>query len=222
MKFKRLLVENKRCTLTGFVSNSELDLFGLSTFHSLKGNDREVKDLDIVEIFNHDTNRWLKFGRTINGIYKSGSGQYGNFGKLDFAIFELKESFERRIPDRLNRLNLSNLFQFNDLSQIIGYRVKAYSEESRIWIYGYIDEMHFKDVRSRRLYDIKIKLDPGFMTFPGDSGMLWLDDFGDALGMHTDGKAYSNGDAFSFATILSRILEPNNYLIYQENDRVTT
>ncbi len=217
MRFQRLLVEGKIGTLTCFVSNSRNDFFGLSAFHVLRGNDNRVDDEDIIKILNH-TGRWVNFGKTKYGQYNSGQGQYGNFGKLDYGIFELHPGFKRRISNRLSPLMTSNLFQFNNLKQIIGTRVKAYSEVNQNWIYGEIVDIHHK-FNNRKLFDVLIKMDAGTRTFDGDSGMLWKDEFGDALFMHTN-RHNINEFHYSYSTIISRITTPNNLSLLQVNDEL--
>ncbi|MEL6944308.1 MAG: hypothetical protein AAFO82_16730, partial [Bacteroidota bacterium] len=154
MMFKRLLIEGKIGTLTAFVSNHKNDLYGLSAFHVLRGNDNSVDDEDIIQIQN-TTGRWIKFGKTKYGCYDTGSGQYGSFGKLDYAIFELHPAFKRRVISKIRELPISDLFQFDNIKKTIGTRVFAFSEENRDWISGTIVDIHHK-VNSRKLFDAKI------------------------------------------------------------------
>jgi hypothetical protein len=217
MRFQRLLVEDNIGTLTCFVSNSNNDFYGLSAFHVLRGNDNRVDDEDLIKILN-DTGRWINFGKTKFGQYDTGKGQYGNFGKLDYAIFELNPSFKRRITNRLSPLMTSNLFNFNNIEHIIGTRVKAYSEENKTWIYGVIVDIHHK-FNNLKLFDVLIQIDPGASTYKGDSGMLWRDEFGDALFMHTN-RNKIKGINYSYSTIISRITLPNNLMLLQVEEEL--
>ncbi|PHR94010.1 MAG: hypothetical protein COA80_12915 [Leeuwenhoekiella sp.] len=217
MRFQRLLIEGKLGTLTCFVSNSRNDFFGLSAFHVLRGNDNRVDDEEIIKILNH-TGRWVNFGKTKYGEYNTGQGQYGNFGKLDYGIFELHPSFKRRISNRLTPLMTSSLFQFDNLEHILGTRVQAYSEENQNWIYGEIVDIHHK-FNSTKLFDVLIRMDLGTRTYEGDSGMLWRDEYGDALFMHTNRHNVS-GFHYSYGTIISRIITPNNLTLIQVNEKL--
>lgn len=212
MRFNRLLIDNKIGTLTAFVSNYENDLFGLSAFHVLRGRNNSIDDEEIIQIRN-TTGRWIKFGRTKHGQYDTGSGQYGNFGKLDYAIFKLQPVFKKRIENKLKAMPMSELFQFNNIKQIIGTKVQAFSEENQDWISGTISDIHH-ETSTGKLFDVKIEINNGITTINGDSGMLWKDEYGHALFMHTDGGV-TNRIGYSYCTIISRIIVPNNYNLMQ-------
>jgi hypothetical protein len=216
MKFNRLLIEGNIGTLTSFVSDQN-DFYGLSAFHVLRGNDGNIDDEDIIKIQN-TTGRWINFGKTKYGRYESGNGQYGNFGKLDYAIFELHPTFKRRISNNIIELPISNLFQFTNLNRMIGSKVQAYSEENQKWISGIIKDIHHR-INPQKLFDVIIQIENGIRTFKGDSGMLWKDEFGHALFMHTNG-GQRNEIGFSYCTIISRITNKNNLRLVQINNEL--
>ena len=212
MNFKKLLVGSKTGNLTCFIATSPEKFYGLSAFHVLRGSDNSVSDEEIVKIRNSQTSRWVQFGRTHDGRYYRGSAQYGDFGKLDYATFELMASFKPRIFNNIKKINLSEFLFFSDFNHIIGKKVFGYSVENNSWVSGEIKKIHHK-VNDFKLFDVVIELDNSKFLYVGDSGMLWKDEKGNALFMHTDGiDSISN---ISFCTFINRITNQYHADIYE-------
>jgi hypothetical protein len=209
VNFNRILVGSNVGALTGFVRFPDNTLCGLSAFHVLSGSDRKIDPYDdIVEIRNTSSNRWLKFGYTVEGTFYKGKGADDDFGLLDFAYFEIYNSFIIRVRENLREIKLSEYLNLKPCSEMTGLKVFGYSAVDDKVVNGTIENIHFSSQANR--YDVVIELENSF-TQEGDSGMLWKDESGDALFMHLRGNS-SNSATKSYASFMSRILKTEQSL----------
>lgn len=220
MNFEKLCVSSNTVgALTGFVSFPDNSIVGLSAFHVLSGKDRTINPSDdIVQVFDHQINDWRPFGRTIKGTYSAGNGLLHDFGLLDFGYFELSMSDRNLIQTHRKPIHLSRYFFSGSYAPPVGLRVNAYSIMGECVIYGHITHVYFQGIRDK--YDVVIEFDENSFTYQGDSGILWKDEFGDALCMHLRGNSTSNSTQ-SFSSFMNRILTNGNSLFEYSDEQAT-
>lgn len=213
MNYKRICVGSKVGALSGFVSNDNGMYLGLSAFHVLSGSNREIDPFDDkVEVFNVETRRWLQLGTTIDGRYYKGDGSFNNFGILDYAYFEMFNSFYDRIKNNLIEEVLSHHLSSPNKLSLRNLPVFGYSVIDEKEILGRIANVFYQGNNNR--FDLEIDVLEGH-THEGDSGILWKDEYGKPLSMHIRGNL-ANYSTKSYCTFFDRIIKERTFYIYDE------
>ncbi|MHB1277929.1 MAG: hypothetical protein ACYC1Q_05985 [Bacteroidia bacterium] len=211
MNFTRICVGSKIGALTGFVSDDTGSWLGLSAFHVLSGSNRIIDPFDDkVEVFNRETGKWLQLGTTVDGRYYQGDGTDANFGILDFAFFQIFNSFKDRIKFNLTAIALSQYLADSNKADLANKHVFGYSVIDQMEVVGRIRKIYYIGQNNR--FDVEIDMTNG-RTNEGDSGMLWRDEYGHPLFMHIRGNS-TNDSTKSYGTFLDRIVRDRTFYGY--------
>ncbi len=212
MNFFRLNVDNKVGCLTCFAQSSENSVLGLSAFHVLTGVNSLI-DNDVVKTKNEKTYKWIKFGVAYDGRCWNGTGQHGDYGKLDYAIFKLYPFFLIKIKDNLKSISLSPLLDLSNPNNIEGQEVYGFSSTNKCFIRGKVSSVYHQ-VNQEIKFDTAIEVLDGMFVNEGDSGMLWRDKNGCALFMHTHSNKNNYGE-LSYGSFISRIPYTAKFLLFE-------
>lgn len=215
MEYQRISVDDLSGAITCFAIRGRGELLGMSAFHVLSGEDKQIDKVlytDVVELQNNELGEWVSFGHTIEGEYFEGNRMDGDFGLMDYALFHLEKPFIDRIDKFKKPLNISKFLFEKNPSFLKGVEVFGYSVMYKKNVTGFIDRTHFSGIKHN--YDIVIKLSGMDVLSEGDSGMLWRDEKGEALAMHIGGNDKYRASN-SYSTLMDRIVERSNINLYQ-------
>lgn len=201
MRFRRIEVGGCVGAITGFVERNNI-FYGLSAYHVLSGNDRQINPYeDIAYYYDSSNKNWKMFGHTYSGIFCQGNNESGY---LDYALIDIIPNIRDNIRVDLIR---NNVITYNNI--LIGMPVKSYSVINEGDIFGIISGKNVKG------FDLSISLNG--TTHRGDSGLLWKDNYGNAISMHLRGNRADYAD-ISYGSLLSRILNENDtFYTFAEN-----
>lgn len=202
-------------TLTCFVKIID-EFFALSCAHVIWGQDKDPMSLDPIEIYDKKTDLWKSLGNSITGLRDKGLGYAPDFGYIDAGLASI--TIERLQKSLHNRAKLQQVLSppegYAEISEIQNLAVHAHSIVSGKLIEAVITGVYFFHSSGFR-FDLTIEThDRSPITFPGDSGLLWLDEQERAVAMHVMGeRAETNqGSRISFSTFIFRILKRFNAL----------
>ena len=117
----------------------------------------------------------------------------------------LTQEFSAYLEGRLRILEVHPAIIEGNFQTLLGMRVFSYSVMYKKVISGTIAEI-FSRSGIGTLYDLIIDSDDNeIITTYGDSGILWYDFKGYAIGMHTNGNA--DESTTSYSTMISRIID---------------
>lgn len=173
-------------------------IFGVTCAHCMVGSDQDDLSAVPMAMYNSARRRYERIGESSYSILAAGSGIPSDFGFLDAGLFTLSPQQAKRvlpIPRVLKRAELT-----------MGMQVRGTTGHGDL--VGSLDltETEYGGV----LVDALIRIDgPG--TYGGDSGMMWTNDKGEAVGVHAMGSelrpnAGSRYSAAMFATRVGRYL----------------
>lgn len=204
MAIRRILVEDKIGALTFFATINHA-LFGLTAGHVLTGDDNHVDRDEGVFMFEDINGNWLSAGQSVSSQF-SRDGRFipDDFGTLDVGLFSLINEFKVYIADKLKKLLVHPAIINKDFQSLLGLRVFSYSVMYKKTISATISEI-FSHSDVGNPYDLIIDSDDNeLITTQGDSGILWYDVHGFAVGMHTNGNAVESNT--SYATLINRVI----------------
>ena len=195
--------------LTSYAVDIDGVLYGLSVAHVLLGENNDADPYDIIKIKNTETKRWINAGVLIKAIYSNGLDKISDFGTIDAGIFELNNSFKKKILNKLKPLLFSNYLKANP-NDMAGKILYSYSPMQKKKIRGEIKNVCYRTSdQYPRKFDLKIEsLDARSLTIKGDSGIIWKDRKGKAVAMHIRGNTSEN--RFSYSTFIDRITKTLN------------
>lgn len=135
-------------------------------------------------------------GASAYRIFGSGSGMAGDYGFMDAGLFELDPPHARRL------VASTQPYRHADLR--VGMAVRGQTGHGAVAGHVRLLEVEFGDVR----VDVLVEL-TGRGTYGGDSGMMWVDAAGHAVGMHAMGSEEGphGGSAWSAAMFAHRVEE---------------
>lgn len=204
MAIRRVLAEEKIGAITAFarVNNST---FGLTAGHVLTGDDNHLDRNEQVFVYDDSAGEWLFAGVSYAMQFaRPDSSVPNNFGTLDSGLFTVINSFGNRISRSLRPVAVHPVIVNGNFRSLIGIRVFSYSVMYKKPISGTIAEI-FSHSNVGNPYDLIIDSDDNeIITTQGDSGILWYDVHGFAIGMHTNGNA--EGSNTSYSTLINRII----------------
>ncbi len=175
-------------TLTCF-ARTQLGTFGLTCGHCLLGQDGKPSTPTLVKIY-HPNAGFVPAGQSIMSLFMPGSPASGQ-GYIDCGLFSLPPNLQTlaqsaeeipSVPDAKTLLG----------QPILGYSMlKAPTSPNAPPIRkGTVIAIDQKALNAQSDLVIKVSK-PG--TFRGDSGMLWIDAFGRAAGIHCRGQIVPQG-----------------------------
>lgn len=204
MAIRRILVEDKVGAITAFAAING-SLYGLTAGHVLTGNDNHIDRNEEVSVFEDIAFNWLPAGISDSIQFTRGlNSPPDNFGTLDAGVFSLIREFKDSISGKLKILNIHPQIRNGNFQSLLGMRVFSYSVMYKKAIAATISEIFSTSGIGNR-YDLIIDSDDNeIITTYGDSGILWYDVKGFAVGMHTNGNADESNTSYS--TLIHRIL----------------
>lgn len=202
--------DSKLGTLTGFgISNG--DIYGISCAHVIWGSDRLIEPPDKIKMWHSQREEWIHIGAARSIIYERGKGYLPHFGFLDAGLFNIelntlkKYAFSKTEQPYYDFSNVENIPALLQGKKIFGKG--AISGETE----GIISGVFMQDILGTGIKaDLLIEsFDGASLTQPGDSGMLWVDEEGKALGVHIMGENRGPNvpSRISLATFVHRIID---------------
>ncbi|MEO6280429.1 hypothetical protein [Roseateles sp.] len=166
-------------TMTAF-ARTQFDVYGLTCAHAIEGLDRNAYSPSDVAIWSPPLKRAILVGRSAIALAGGGAGVPGAFGFSDAALFTLAEASLRKralaggqIPVAAPKFGESvygTATSGAKVGQVVGIEQRVGPE----------------------LADLVVQVaHPG--TFRGDSGMLWRNAQGQAIGIHAKGDGNGPG-----------------------------
>lgn len=202
MRFNRLLVDDQIGALSAFATLGDNKLFGISANHVLSGSDGNLQTSDRVFARDLATGDWVDIGFGNIGYNFPGLQQPPwSYGVFDIGIFEIKVN---RIPP-INQLEINQSIQNGRYDELTGLHVFSYSVMDDRVISGIVSGVFMRSL-SGTPFDLIIESDDGdYLTKKGDSGVLWTDVEGAAIGVHIYG--FNNPSKFSYCVLIDRVCE---------------
>lgn len=208
MSFGRVKVDTAPGSLTAWCEiASRAGLFGLSAYHVLVGHYDTLLDRERVQFFDRTIQDWIDIGNTYAGVYNDvpNSSSTQQFGKIDCGIFEVIPPIEKKIASRLRVIPVHPLIIQKNYRALVGLTVHSYSQVLKQDIKGIITKVLNTSPNGYR-YDVIIdSVDSHVFTIRGDSGILWTDDKGNAIALHTNGNL--DNATVSYSTLIDRVMK---------------
>lgn len=204
MAIRRILVEDKVGAITAFAVIGN-QLYGLTAGHVLTGNNNHLDKNETVSVFDDVAGEWLGVGQSNAFQFTRGDENSipGNFGTLDAGIFSLSPGFRNHISPALKLRQVHPAIMNGNFESLRGMRVFSYSVMYERMIAATIADVFSHSDPGNR-YDLIIDSDDNeIITTGGDSGILWYDVKGFAVGMHTNGNAEES--TASYTTLINRV-----------------
>jgi len=196
-------------TLTCFVRTPG-DFHALSCAHVIWGRDKDPNSRDPIEIHDPVQQLWKPLGDSIAGFREIGMGYAPEFGYLDAGLASISASSLKKAL--AHRTRPRDVFPSPDgplnLTQIQNQHVYADSLVSQRRIEAVVTGVYVVHPSGMR-FDLVIETpDRSPITYPGDSGMLWMDAQDRAVAMHIMGEqgAINQPSRVSLATFMYRIV----------------
>lgn len=204
MAVRRILVQTKIGAITAFAQINNL-LYGVTAGHVLTGVDNHIDRNEMVAVFDDDIIKWIDAGQPVAIHYTVGADLIpDNFGTLDAGIFSLMADFKDHITARLKKIPIHPFIINRDFKSLVGLRVYSFSVMYNRVIAGTVAEI-FSESSPGNHYDLIIDSDDNeIITTHGDSGILWYDVKGFAIGLHTNGNA--DESTASYSTLINRVM----------------
>lgn len=177
-------------TVACFAKSSE-DLFCVTCAHCIAGPDRNPNTPSTVSIWSSSKSDYIPVGDSVIGVSGHGRGVMSDYGFSDVALFSCRDQELRdraQTAPALRALRLpkfgETVFGFSGAGKRTGRIVGI---ESHLW---------------STYADIVVQVDaPG--TFRGDSGMLWVNAEGHAVGIHAMGAIGAPGEGSTLTVAMS-------------------
>ena len=160
---------------------------GVTCAHALKGLDHDIFTRDVVSLWSSELRRYVPVGHSELAVYSSGLGISADYGFSDAGTITLEDSLARRLHVGLKPLPIWR-------GNTTGGDVVALGSRGplRGQIHGVRAEMF------GGFCDVGIRVANGG-TRAGDSGLLWRNADGAAVGMHAWGSAEAAGAPSKFS-----------------------
>ncbi len=203
MNLYSILVGTQNGTLSCFARTSANIYCGVSCAHVLAGSDglfNPKSNPDIVRIWDEKMQTLVECGQTL-AIHRSSPPV------VDCGIFQYAASFVQQLAPKLRFLPL-NTDIFHYPKNLVGKDLKAFSGPRNLWLHGTVVQV------SQPNWDFVIRSSDGLGFMSGDSGMMWLDENGQAVAMHVAGDTSHKPSLFSYSTVAYRILQHLDVTLY--------
>lgn len=180
-------------TVSTLCKSVDGSVFGLTCSHCIGGLDGDPSTADEVSLWDSGTESYYPVGASNLYSYTSGLGLPTNFGFSDWALF----SIERDIR-LVTRANSAKIMLFGN--DAIGTKVTA------ITAHGVLEGVvEHRFIQLHKLFaDLLVRIDRG-AAFRGDSGAMWRDDKGRAVGIHAIGTRSPTGSQLSLGMSALRV-----------------
>ena len=178
---------------------SSYGVFGLSCAHVLGGPDRDPTTASPIEVWSPTLSHYETAGFSALAVAGPGTGTHGQYGFVDAGIFTLSNG---ELAARARAAPALAVAGSVYLRQALTGRGAASAEPRSGQIIG------IETTVESILTDLFIQAG-GSGTFPGDSGLLWLNDAQEAVAIHAYGEQRPPGvgSAKTAAMMASRAAE---------------
>lgn len=180
----------KKGTMTAFAS-ADGRLHAVSCAHCLRGRDGNPHTTEPIDFWDAGSNRYIQGGENGFAVDAPGLGIPGNFGFSDAGLVALEH------PQLVRRARAAP--QMRPVTRIVRGLAVA-SQGPNADISGTIDAV--EAVIDRTRIDLVVFM-PNGGTVPGNSGMLWRTNNGDAVGIHAIGAFTDNAAESRYSLCMS-------------------
>ena len=206
MSIRRIKGEHNLGAITAFAEINK-HLYGVSAMHVLAGNDNSIDKTEHIEVFEDLVLEWLPGGITAGGYFwRKYDSIPDNYGTFDAGIFTLAPGFYKYVAKSARFLRINPFLLNGNFSKLNGLKVIAYSGMYEKPISGIVDTVFGMSAPGNPYDLVIVSKDGSLITAKGDSGLLWRDSNGGAVGMHISGVA--NESDVSFSSFITRTLSP--------------
>lgn len=197
-------------TVTSFIRTGA-DYFALSCAHVIWGADRDPNTESAIQIYEAEKGEWIHLGASAGGVRDVGRGYAPDFGYLDAGLASISNpTLRKACAGSTTRRGIHpSSGDALDLSQVQDLPVFANSLVSDKRVEGIVTSLHFVHPSGVRFDLVIEREDRREITFPGDSGLLWIDHSGRAVAMHVmgEGDGPQTGSRVSLCTFMYRVLK---------------
>jgi hypothetical protein len=197
-------------TLGCFGKNSH-ELFGVSCAHCIGGPEDDPWTPKDIVVEYPDTGKFLLLGQSADAICQNGTGVFPKYGALDSGLIHVSDETLEQYAARQPNLPALSFAPSTDPIQI--FRSLQYTRVqgtgAKSGFHDAIIANVFVNVFGQ-FFDLMITdSENGPLTEQGDSGLIWLNSFGRAVGFHMQGDVTPGGgpSTRAFAVFAYRVAD---------------